>query len=221
MPERCELMLGDQQLQLLPQRALWWPARQTLVVADVHLHKDHARRRRGLALPQGAQDEDLAKLDTLLAQTGARQLLVLGDLLHEAPQPDHAGWRGIHDWRARHASLRMLLLPGNHDRQAAQIAALFDAECLDDATVLDGLALHHAPPDDVSMPSLAGHLHPVLQIAAGARQRLRAPVFWLRGQRLVLPAFGALTGGWPIPHRPRDRCFIADAREVFEWPAPR
>lgn len=71
-------------LVLLPGRALWLPRLAALVIADWHLGKDDVLRRAGIALPAGSLDGELARLDGLLAHTLARELVVLGDLVHGA-----------------------------------------------------------------------------------------------------------------------------------------
>lgn len=217
-PEVAGLLLGGQALQLLPQRALWWPAQQAIVVADIHLGKDAVFRRQGLALPRGAADEDLNRLSTLIRRYQARQLIVLGDFLHAAPQDQEDWMPALIEWRTQHASLALKWLLGNHDRRVALLARSLDAQCLSDPDELGGLLLCHEPPETTRTPSLSGHWHPVLQLRTAARIRKRLPAFWLAGQRLVLPAFGELTGGHPIPHRAADRSWVTDGTEVFEWP---
>ena len=74
-----------EQVELLAERALHWPAARTLFVADVHLGKAAAFRAGGVAIPRGATASDLERLSALLARTGAARLVVLGDFLHAAP----------------------------------------------------------------------------------------------------------------------------------------
>ena len=69
-------------LQLLPQRALWWPAARMVLVADVHFGKAATFRRAGQPVPHGTTADNLARLDALLAATGADHLVFLGDFLH-------------------------------------------------------------------------------------------------------------------------------------------
>ncbi|MGB0515166.1 MAG: hypothetical protein ACPGJE_10045, partial [Wenzhouxiangellaceae bacterium] len=83
-------LLG-QELELLPQRAVWWPAEDALVIADVHLGKDHVFRRAGVAIPAAVLERELAALDSLLGARPARRLIVLGDWVHAPPDAD-ATW---------------------------------------------------------------------------------------------------------------------------------
>lgn len=80
-PGAIEIEFGDQQLALLPDRAVWWPLARTLFIADSHFGKAATFRAAGLPIPD-ATETDLARLDRLLQSTIARRLIVLGDLLH-------------------------------------------------------------------------------------------------------------------------------------------
>ncbi|MDX1550111.1 MAG: metallophosphoesterase, partial [Lysobacter spongiicola] len=113
--ERLMVEVAGERLELLADRALHWPTRRRLLVADLHLGKGDVFRRAGIALPRGGTSHDLERLARLVAATRAEELWVLGDLLH-GPVHETAwqhAWRG---WRAAHASLRVASLVGNHDR---------------------------------------------------------------------------------------------------------
>ena len=110
--------LAGETVHLLGGRALYWPARDRLLLADLHLGKADLFRRAGIALPSGGTAHDLARVGELLALTGAHELWVLGDMLHGAT--DTRQWReGWDAWRAAHASLEIGVLTGNHDRALA------------------------------------------------------------------------------------------------------
>jgi len=192
------LRFSDEQFALYGERALHWPAADALLVADLHLGKGEVFRRAGIGVPRGGTAADLARLSALLAATGARRLLVLGDLLHGALH-ESAGWRS--DWRAfreRHAHVRVDVLAGNHDRalrdaDALENAGMLGVRLLQDGTIERGIALCHEPIQaPAGAASLCGHLHPAQRIDGLGR----LPAFWRRaGQRqLVLPAFSAFTG---------------------------
>ncbi len=208
-------------LRLLADRALYWPAQDCLVLADVHLGKGDVFRRQGLAVPAGASVSDLSRIDALLAACGARRLLVLGDLVHAAPPERRAPWvAAVQDWRARHTELDLWLVVGNHDRAPRRLASLLGLELLDEGTPLGGLRLWHDAPAEDTEPGLGGHIHPALHWRGGARQRLRLPVFWQRGAQLILPAFGGLTGGYAIRPQAGDRVWAAGPDTVAALPLP-
>lgn len=189
MPASLALDLAGERIELLADRALFWPARSRLLIADLHLGKADAFRRAGIALPRGGTAHDLARLSALLAATGARELWVLGDLLHGAVDTTH--WRATWNaWRVQHAGLDIAVLTGNHDRALAGsgLEVRMLGEAVDDAP----FAFHHAPQVHDSLHVVCGHLHPVADLPGLHR---RWPVFWLRERLTVLPAFSQFTGG--------------------------
>lgn len=195
MAEAIDLVLAGEPVRLLADRALHWPARQRLLVADLHLGKDDAFRAAGIALPAGGTRHDLDRLTALIEGCGAASLWVLGDLLH-GPRVD-TRWR--EDWarfRARHAGLDMRLIEGNHDRAVAR--AGLDIE-RSRGRVDDGpFTFAHAPRtrlEDGARFRVCGHVHPVVNVP-GFRGRF--PAFAVIDRQLVLPAFSLFTGGWRL-----------------------
>lgn len=106
---------------LLPGRALFRPAYAQLVVADVHLGKAASFRAKGVPVPEAATLDNFGRLDTLVRLTAARQLVILGDLTHDA-----VGRRNAREpwltWRTRHPALEVVLVPGNHDLEGRAAA---------------------------------------------------------------------------------------------------
>ena len=191
MIETMAFRLGPAQLQLLADRAVFWPAQSLLLIADLHLGKGDVFRRHGIAVPRGGTGQDLVRLDTLLAQTGARRLMLLGDVVHGPINTAHwlEQWQ---QWRRQHAGLSVQAVRGNHDR--ALDRAGLGVELLGEGVEEAGLWLCHEAPGD-GRPSLSGHVHPVVRLPGLARQ---LPAFHCRDGQLILPAFGAFTGGWRV-----------------------
>lgn len=184
-------------LQLLEQRALWWPAARTLLVADVHLGKGAAFRRAGLAMPEGSTQTDLRRLDSLIAQHAPARLLVLGDLFHAALATHETWWKHFDEFRARHPALQIQVVRGNHDRGLANVPGHWRLDWVPEALVDPPFVFAHQPRDDPRGYVIAGHLHPVVRLRS-ATDRLRLPVFWWRARQAVLPSFGSFTGGHPV-----------------------
>src|SRR5918993_703996 len=204
MPISLPLVVGGEHLVALADRALYWPARRRLLLADLHLGKGDVFRRAGIAVPSGGTAHDLARIDALLDATGASELLVLGDIVH-GPVPE-AAWRTQWlAWRAARAALRVGVVAGNHDRALRGADLALD---LLPPVVHDGaLVLRHDPiatPDGVV---LAGHLHPCFGVPGMTR---RWPGFWWRERTglLVLPAFSAFTGGFRADLAPGEQALL-------------
>jgi DNA ligase-associated metallophosphoesterase len=195
MDESLDLVLAGEPVRLHAGRALYWPARRRLFVADVHLGKDDAFRAAGIALPTGGTGHDLDRLTTLVERSGATSLWILGDLLHGAGIDTR--WR--QEWarfRARHAGLDIVLVEGNHDRAAARAGMDIERRT---GRIDDGpFTFMHAPgdePEGEGRFGVCGHLHPVVGVP-GFRGRF--PAFAVIDRQLVLPAFSVFTGGWRV-----------------------
>lgn len=193
--------LHGEDVELHAERALFWPRRRTLIVADVHLGKDAVFRRAGLPIPAGNVATDLARLEALVDRFAAERLLVLGDLLHAPLHAHDDSWiRQVSAFRARHAALAFEVVRGNHDREPERVPAQWGLRWLDDGTVEDAFVFMHDAREDPRGYALGGHLHPVMRLNS-ATDSLRLPVFWLRAGCGVLPSFGGFTGGYPISPR--------------------
>ncbi|MGV8961414.1 MAG: ligase-associated DNA damage response endonuclease PdeM [Stenotrophomonas sp.] len=186
-----ERELAGESVHFLADRALYWPARQRLLIADLHLGKADVFRAAGIAVPSGGTAHDLARLDALLQLTAARQLWVLGDFLH-GPRSGavEAAWRQL--LRA-HPCVSTSVIGGNHDRaldpDALRVSLL--PEDVDDGPFR---FRHHprAPAGTGEPHVLCGHLHPVV-LLPGLPGRF--PAFSLDPAQTVLPAFSRFTGG--------------------------
>src|SRR5690606_14364397 len=109
---------AGQRLVALPERALWWPARHVLFIADPHFGKAAAFRAHGLPVPSGTTAATLGRLDGLLQAHPAKQLVVLGDFLHARAARAPAVLDALRQWRARWPRLHCTLVRGNHDSHA-------------------------------------------------------------------------------------------------------
>ncbi|TSE20989.1 metallophosphoesterase, DNA ligase-associated [Tepidimonas alkaliphilus] len=215
------------ELWLLPQRAVWWPHEATLFVADVHLGKGAALRAVGVAVPSGSSAGDLQRLGALLQGLRARRLVVLGDWLHARAGRTPALQAALQAWRRAHAGVRMVLVRGNHDDRAGDPPPELGIDAVDEPWPLGPWRACHAPPQGSqpdAAPVLCGHVHPVAVLRGPGHERLRLPCFVLRRGALVLPAFGAFTGGWAVPAgADAARAVLADGRVwplPQRWPAP-
>jgi DNA ligase-associated metallophosphoesterase len=213
-----EIEAGGTRLLLLPQRAAYLPEHRVLLVADVHLGKALSFRRLGLPVPGGTTAETLERLSAALATTGARRIVILGDLLHAAAARSAAAASAVAQWRARHAAVAWTLVRGNHDTRAGEPPAAWGLECLDGPLRLGGLALTHHPQPQDGAYVLAGHVHPAAVLGGRGPDRLRLPCFHFGPRVGVLPAFGAFTGMHVLPRVPGDRVYVVAGDAVRALP---
>lgn len=213
------LLLAGETVEALAGRALYWPRARLLLIADLHLGKGDTFRRAGIALPSGGTQADLERLGRLLDATGARRLMILGDVVHGALPPAAPWIEQWRQWRRAHEHVHVAAIAGNHDR--ALDPGLLGIDLLHRSAREGPFVFRHEPDPDPDGYVLAGHLHPVARLR-GPGLSARLPVFWLGGRVGVLPAYSAFTGGAVIEPASGDRLLAcADGLMVELPPAAR
>ncbi len=213
------LELAGAAVSLLPQRAVHWPARATLFIADPHFGKAATMRAQSVAIPAGGTREDLSRLSEVLRITGAKRLVILGDLLHAKAGRTPAVLEAVCAWRAAHEDLEVLLVRGNHDARAGDPPAAWRFDCVDEPHWDDPLVLRHVPGTDERGYVLAGHLHPGVVLRAPGWPTMRLPCFHETPTCLTLPAFGSFTGLAEVSPAEGDRVYAISEDAVVPVPA--
>ena len=216
MSSEVSVTIRDETLVLLAERAVYWPRTKSLLVADPHFGKAATFRAAGVPVPRGTTTETLLRLDALLARTGAARLVFLGDFLHAREGRSPETLRVIEEWRARHASLDVVLVRGNHDKRAGDPPRELDIRCVEGAFVEAPFVFTHKPKRSDDGYVLCGHIHPGVRLTGVAHQSRRLPCFWLSAEVGVLPAFGEFTGLALVDVSPGDRVWVVAEDEVIE-----
>jgi|TARA_R100000501_G_scaffold10060_1_gene19852 hypothetical protein len=184
------LSFAGHDLTPLPDGALWWRARRALLLADLHLEKASWYAARGQMLPPYDSLKTLEDVAAVVAATGAQEVWCLGDSFHDRDGCD----RLPDDARAlltgMTARLDWTWITGNHD---AGFADACGGTVVEEALV-DGLLLRHEAVPGEMRPELSGHFHPKLRLRVRGRGVSRR-CFVVGERKIILPAFGALTGG--------------------------
>jgi DNA ligase-associated metallophosphoesterase len=176
---------------------IYWPEQGLLAVADLHLEKGSSFAERGVLLPPYDTAATLAALGALMARYAPRAVAALGDSFHDGRGParladtDRATLRHLQkgrDW---------IWIAGNHDPEPAVNVGGRFLPMLE----LGGVTFRHQP-EEGAHAEIAGHLHPVARVSRRGRS-VSCRCFAGDGARLVMPAFGAYTGGLNV----RDRAF--------------
>ncbi|MFC0017486.1 ligase-associated DNA damage response endonuclease PdeM [Roseibacillus persicicus] len=208
-------------IELLPDMSVLLTKSRTLVLADTHFGKSAAFRARGLPVPEGDTAADLARIDLLLREHSVSQLVIAGDLLHARVGCTAEVLDLLLPWLEK-SETTISLVEGNHDAKCGKNPLGKNWPLLNELTV-DGFHILHNPDEELDNTSgfhLGGHLHPAVKIKDGTGTGFRTPVFWLRANQLVLPAFGSFTGGqfYRYQHE-KDRLFTPLNNRVVELPS--
>lgn len=201
-----ETEIAGEAVHLLASRALYWVRERRLFLSDLHLGKADVFRRAGIGLPRGGTADDLGRLGDAIAMTAAREVWILGDVVHGAVH-ESAWRRDWLAWRESQPGVAVAALVGNHDRALA--GAGLGVHLLGEAYDAGPFALRHEPTVVPGLHVLSGHLHPCIGVPGlGAR---RWPVFWLQPETTVLPAFSEFTGGCQVDASGRDGIVLCAA----------
>lgn len=170
--------------------ALLWPERRLAVVADLHFEKGSAFAERGQFLPPYDTAATLDKLETLLTRNRIERLICLGDSFHDSgaaarlPRPVAERLQKLiarHDW---------IWIAGNHDPAPPDEWGGKVCEQITEGA----LTFRHEAEPTARGGEVSGHFHPKAAVRV-RNKRIAAPCFVTDGRRLILPAFGAFTGG--------------------------
>ena len=186
---------GGCDLFALRQGAVFWPARRALLVADLHLEKASWLAGGGQFLPPYDTLATLADLEALVAATGAAETWCLGDSFHDIGGCERLPAAARATLTRLTGATRWTWITGNHDPLVADRCG---GEVAEEALV-DGLVLRHEADPGEPRPELSGHFHPKLRLTVRGRPVARR-CFVATATKLVLPAFGALTGGLDVDH---------------------
>lgn len=186
------LSLAGHEFLIVGATALFWPSQNALIVADLHLEKASWFASHGQMLPPYDSLATLERLSALIDQTGTGSLWCLGDNFHDVDGPK----RMPEPTRARLADLTARVdwhwIIGNHDPALPHDIGGTVHHQAERA----GLILRHRADLAEVRPELSGHWHPKHRVIARGRGVTR-PCFVRSETRLILPAFGAFTGGMP------------------------
>jgi uncharacterized protein len=190
--------------------ALWWPAERLLCVADLHLCKSERLARRGGALlPPYETAETLNRLAAEIAVLAPARVVCLGDSFDDGAAGKALAREDAERLTALMAGRHWIWIAGNHDPAPLALGGRHLAELR-----LGPLAFRHAAAPAPEPGEVSGHYHPKLRLPVRGTAVTR-PCFLFDARRLILPAFGAYTGGLRSDH-PALRCLLGPgARAVI------
>ena len=186
---------ANDQFLATAEGALFWPRRNALLLADLHLEKASWFARLGQFLPPYDSHATLSAIARAIGTTGATSVFCLGDSFHDRFGCERlpADARGL--LTGLTGALEWTWIIGNHDPGFADHCG----GLLVEEAVIDGLVLRHEAERDETRPEISGHFHPKLRLQLKGRNVSRR-CFVMAESKLIMPAFGALTGGLDAHH---------------------
>lgn len=186
-----KINFGNQEFILHASGTLLWPAQNMLVVSDLHLEKGSHFARRGYFLPPYDSHETLERLLDVCKATELKKILILGDCFHDAHGYHRLGIKEI-ELFDKIRKFDPIWIKGNHDGEYAPEGFI----AYDEYTMKSIVFRHQASKNETGF-EISGHYHPkVTLIHKGGK--IDKDCFIEDGNRLILPAFGAYTGGLDI-----------------------
>jgi uncharacterized protein len=200
-------------LQLFPEKAIFWPKEQILLVADLHLGKINHFRKSGIAVPSKANDKNIEALVELLWRVKPLRVICLGDLFHSHYNPE---WEVFGELIKHFSNISFELVMGNHDIMSEMQYVRKGIKVFDTLQIGNFLLTHHPleviPPD---VYNLYGHIHPGVLLQGKGKQSVTLPCFYFGQRQGVLPAFGMFTGLARIQPRKEEKIFVIAENKVI------
>jgi DNA ligase-associated metallophosphoesterase len=200
---RSSLNIADVTLVADLSGALFWEDQSLLVVSDLHLEKGSSFATRGVLLPHYDTVATLSRLAAVIARHDPRTVIALGDSFHDRKAHDRLSATDRDAIAALQMRRDWIWISGNHDPALPpDLGGVVASE-----VAVGGIAFRHEPTG--ASGEIAGRLHPKARVATRGRSMERR-CFACDGERAVMPAFGAYTGGLSI----RDAAFA----KIFRTP---
>ena len=192
---------------LLLEKAIFFPDRKILVLADLHFGKASHFRKHGIYVPPF---QEIKILDMLCKTLNPEHLIFLGDLFHSVENESVSMFR---EWSADQY-FRKTLVQGNHDILPCELYQTMNLACVPETSIGELLLLH-----DQDMKrnefTICGHVHPAVTIFGKGRQGLNLPAFVLNPVSLLMPAFGQFTGNYAVAKDGNNIFYALTSQKIF------
>jgi len=192
----CTVTIAEVTLLADLSGALFWEEQRLLVVSDLHLEKGSSFAARGVLLPPYDTVATLGRLAAVIARHDPRMVIALGDSFHDRTAHERLADSDRDALAALQVRRDWIWISGNHDPALpSDLGGVVAHE-----VAIGEIAFRHEPTG--AFGEIAGHLHPKARVPTRGRTMERR-CFASDGERAVMPAFGAYTGGLSI----RDAAF--------------
>lgn len=200
----------EHSLQLLPEKAIYWRKKNTLIMGDLHLGKAGHFRKSGIPISERVHAQDVLAIEKLIDRFKPIRVIFLGDLFHS---DYNQSWEPFKRWMEERKTIHFQLILGNHDILSPEKYSVKNLEVLDQLEEAPFTFTHE--PSATPYYNIAGHIHPAIRMKGRGRQSVKLPCFYFGTKGAILPAFGAFTGTAALKAKKGDQIFaIADNQVV-------
>jgi DNA ligase-associated metallophosphoesterase len=205
--DTIKLNFGGELIVLLPEKALWLPTQESLVVADVHWGKIDHFRKAGIPVPIKGNDRNAESIISIINLFKPKRVIFLGDLFHSVYND---GWETFGQVRNAFVHCSFELIIGNHDILSLRQYERHKIQLHRESLQLNNLLLTHEPLEEIpeGVFNIAGHLHPGAHLRGTGKQSVTLPCFYIKINQCILPAFGAFTGLATVQPKLGDKIFV-------------
>lgn len=209
--------IRKQSLYLMPEKTIFWKEKDTLLVADIHIGKDSAFRKAGIAVPEAVTDSDLVKLSSAIERTNSKRLIFLGDFQHSKSGNTKKTIEKVAQWRASLGKIEVILVLGNHDLASGLVPNCWNFKTIKDKLVDGPFTFKHHPDPEKGTYTLSGHVHPSIRLYGKGKQTEKLPCFYFKKDLAILPAFGSFTGTFSIDPQENSQIFMVLEDSVIKY----
>lgn len=203
-----------EQLLLSRERAIYWAAKKTLIISDLHIGKSAHFRKSGIQVPDTVSLTDLQRLTALMKEFEPETLVVTGDLFHNNINSDANAFM---EWRRHYALLKVVLIKGNHDTLKNEDYEDLNVEVHTKELLWGPFRfIHDKPTAFDEYYNISGHIHPGVILYGKAKQQLKFPCFYFGINCAILPAFSVFTGLKILKQAEGDRFYAITAAKVVK-----
>ena len=209
------IRIKNQNLRLLPQKALYWEEEKTLIISNLHLGKITHIRHEGIPVPSNSIERNFNRLTQLMNELEVNRIIFTGDLYHGKENEE---WKIFSDWRKEHPSVEMNMVMSKNDISPRINYKNLSIEVSDCTLQINPFTFCHHPQSEISFDQyfICGHIHPVFSVQGLSSGNVKLPCFHFGKMEAILPSFGYSTDSHEIKRKPGDQVYLVMDNSVVE-----
>ncbi|MBF95632.1 MAG: hypothetical protein CFH34_00055 [Alphaproteobacteria bacterium MarineAlpha9_Bin4] len=183
-----KILFANKELFLQFDGSIYWPEKKSLILGDLHLEKSSYFAKLGNFLPPYDSIETISRLELTLRALEVKKIILLGDIFHDKEGINRLSKKLRLYLNNLCRSFEVIWLVGNHDGHIRPKQARYLSEYQ-----IDNISFNHRSLKNNDY-ELSGHYHPKATIKL-FKIKISKPCFLVGESKIILPAYGAFTGG--------------------------